>query len=110
MENTSPSHSKAKIIPLARKKLLAQALINDSPVKVLLKTKRFSKHSANSSFASLHNSSKFQGYNSVIVSPLREKDSNHQNSLKNIKKTKQIKPKNIGITTISNFQDLFIRL
>ena len=80
MEYISTSLKNSKIIPLARKKLLAQALMNDSPVKVSLKNRKFRKNSANSSSSNLENLVKLAGYSSVIVSPLREKDINHEDS------------------------------
>jgi hypothetical protein len=74
MENSKPNTITPKIIPLARKKLLAQALFKDSPMKCLIKGYRPGKRSAHSSMTNFENINFVPGYKSVIVSPLKEKN------------------------------------
>lgn len=81
MENIVPDPTKAKIVPLARKKLLAQALFKDSPSKVSLKQRKFAQHSVNTSFSKKENIRKVDGFYSMTVSPLRDKDINKEDAL-----------------------------
>ena len=115
MENLTPGNFKCKIVPLARKKLLAQALLKDSPLKFAASRKiRSSRHSVNSSISSLENTSVIAGYSSLIASPLREKDLNNQGSFAKIPifklKERKYKSQEGLVTNIKNSQDFFVKL
>ncbi|OMJ78037.1 hypothetical protein SteCoe_22236 [Stentor coeruleus] len=81
MENIVPDATRAKIVPLARKKLLAQALFKDSPSKVSIKQRKFTQHSVNTSFSKKESIIKADGFYSMTVSPLRNKDINKEDPL-----------------------------
>jgi hypothetical protein len=112
MENFPSEAVPGKIVPLTRKKLLAQALIKDSPVRFPLKNRKFSKHSASFSLHSLENTLKPSTLTSLLSSPLQEKDINKQPSIlkKQLQPPKpETKPKSADFDSLS-LQTFLIKL
>ena len=112
MENLALHSTQGKIVPLTRKKLLAQALIKDSPVRFPIKNRKFSKHSANSSFASFENTAKPSSITSHLVNPLQEKDINTEESLlrKQFFVAKTCQKHEIFDSKIKSLQEFLIKL
>lgn len=101
MENTSLALTKAKIVPLARKKLLAKALMKDSPIKVSVQRRRMLRSSASNSISDSENIMPKEKFYSTLTSPLKEKDLN-----KEIGKQKVTK----FMTNVRNCEEFFVKL
>ncbi|OMJ73583.1 hypothetical protein SteCoe_11270 [Stentor coeruleus] len=110
MEKIAPDTTRAKIVPLARKKLLAQALFKDSPSKASIKQRKFTQHSVNTSFSKKENISKADGFYSMTVSPLRNKDINKEDALLKCQVIHKNDKNLNGIHSNNGLQEILIKL